>query len=98
MSSLVTRMIDFLARPSECDDLLKIATDYRDVVWQQRDIIARKEDEILRLKLEYSRWGRSIIENFLRASESGVDLSESLVAALRDFDDEIARLEEHAPA
>jgi hypothetical protein len=79
-------------------ELLDIATDYRDVVFQQRDVISRQQAEILQLKLEYSRWGRAVIENFLRASENGIDLSEALVAALRDFDDEIARLEEHSVA
>jgi hypothetical protein len=81
----------------EADQLLAIAQDYRAVVFEQKDLLARKDAEIFQLKLEYSRWGRAVVENFLTAQENGIDLRDALLDALRDFDDEVARLEEHAP-
>jgi hypothetical protein len=83
----------------EADEILKIAQDYRAVVHEQSDIIIRQQAEILLLKLEYARWGRGIIENFLIAMDNpDTELRDILIEALRDFDDEVARLEEHAPA
>jgi hypothetical protein len=83
----------------EAEELLQIATDYRDVVMQQSDIIVRQQADIAALKLEYSRWGRDIISNFLVLLENPeIDARDILIEALRDFDDEVARLEEHAPA
>jgi hypothetical protein len=80
-------------------DLLQIATDYRAVVHEQQDLIQRKDEEILRLKLEYTRWGRSVIENFLLALETPeVDMREVLWQAVADMNDEVARLEEHITA
>ena len=96
MPSFLQRLINYT---SQCDDLLRIATDYRDVVFQQRDIIQRKDEEILRLKLEYSRWGRDIIQNFLIALDSpDVDVRDLLWQAVADMNDEVARLEEHTAA
>lgn len=96
MNRFLQRLINYT---SQCDDLLRIATDYRDVVFQQRDIITRKDEEILRLKLEYSRWGRDIIQNFLIAlDQPDVDMRDVLWQAVADMNDEVARLEEHSAA
>lgn len=82
----------------EAEQMLAIAQDYRAVVHEQSDIIIRQQAEILLLKLEYARWGRSIVENFLVLLEDpDPGIRDVLLDALRDFDDEVARLEEHMP-
>lgn len=89
---MIRRLVNSL---TQCDDLLRIAKDYRDVVFEQRDIIQRKDEEIIRLKLEYSRWGRDVLQNFLIAlDQPEVDLRETIWQAVGDMNDEIARLEE----
>lgn len=91
--SITARILNAL---TQCDDLLRIATDYREVVYQQRDSLARKDEEIMRLKLEYSRWGRDILQNFLIALDNPeLDLREVLWKAVEDMNDEVARLSEH---
>lgn len=83
---------------ADVDDLIEIATEFQTIVFLQRDMLCRQQADILLLKLEHARGCRTLIENFLRIQEGGLDVRDELIAALRDFDDEVARLEEHAPA
>ena len=80
--------------------LISIAKDYREVAMEQRVIIQRQQAEIVRLKLEYTRWGKGIIENFLIGLDRPEDeegMRDLLALALVDMSDEIARIEEYAP-
>ena len=70
-------------------------------VFRQRrehlELIAWQQAEIVRLKAEYSRWGRDMLEQFLiwlDAPEHEDELRERLAAAVKDMNDECARLEE----
>lgn len=83
---------------ADVNDVLRIAHEFHQITLSQRHVIARQQAEIMRLKLEYSRWGRDIVSQFLVAQQAGTDLRDALTLALRDLDDEVARLEEHAPA
>ena len=78
------------------DDLLAVAHDYRDVVQEQKDIIARLNDEKSIMQLEHARNTRDILIAFLRCIDSPeIDVREPILLGLRDLSDEIARLEEH---
>ena len=71
--------------------------DALDVMHKQSDFIGIQQREILRLKHEYSTWGRDIIGNFMVAldrPEDHDDLREILIAAYREMSDEVARLGE----
>lgn len=62
------------------------------------EIISSQASEITRVTLEYTRWGRDMIENFLVGLDSPEDedeLRELLGCALIDMSDAVARIEEH---
>jgi len=77
-----------------CD--IYIATE---TISAQAEVIASQERDIMQLKLEYTRWGRDIIENFLIGLDNPEDedeLREFLEKAHIDLSDEVARIEEYA--
>ncbi len=57
-------------------DLLGIASGFHKITVEQKATIERQKDEILQLKLEYARWGRGVVENFLVALDRIVDSHE----------------------
>lgn len=90
---------------TDLDEVIGIAQDFQQIVFEQRDrnarlldLVAQQQSDIIHLKLEHARCIRSLLTEFLRVQENGTDVTDLLIAALRDFDDEVARLEEHAPA
>jgi hypothetical protein len=91
---------DLIRRLARDDgDILSIAMDFRAALYAEKDINARLAAEIDRLKLEHARTCRDLTEAFLTAvsDPEREDIRDKLIDALRDFDDEVARLEEHAP-
>lgn len=90
-------MIRRLFRFDRVELLFAICRDYRDVVRVQQEVIMRKNAELSALQLAYTRHVRDLVTQFVQAQEAGTDLREILLNAINDLDDEIARLEEHAP-
>jgi hypothetical protein len=81
-------------------DVTGIARSQQTIIKEQTRFIEIQQREIVRLKLEYTRWGRDVVENFLIALDSPEDeeeLRRHLSEALCDLSDEVARIEEHAP-
>ena len=77
-------------------DVLDIAHDYRELCSAQRDLIAHLQHEKVSQELQHSRALRSLIEQFLIVLDNPeYDIRDLLIASLSDFDDQIARLEEH---
>lgn len=77
--------------------MLDIAQSFQQIVIEQREVMARQQAEIITLKLEYSRWAKQIIENFLIGLDRPEDEEEMrviLAQAVEDMADEVARLEE----
>ena len=65
--------------------------------WQV--VYAAREQEIAELRLEHVRNVRDLVSHFLEALESDLDeeeLRETLENGLRDLNDHVARMEEHA--
>jgi hypothetical protein len=85
--------------PNREAEYFAIALDYRGALYDQKDINARLVAEIERMKLEHARTCRDLIEAFLTAHSDPErqDIRDRLIDALVDFDDEVARLEEHMP-
>jgi len=97
MNFLLRRMLNLdLLR-----DMSDIAVEQQTVINDQRRIIDSQMREIARIKLEYTRWGRDIVGNFIIAldkPEEQEEIRDILHEALSDLSDEVARIEEHAPS
>jgi hypothetical protein len=93
MIPLIRRLLNY----DTLDSIIGVAKEQQAVIEDQRRIIGFQQAEIQRLKIEYSRWGRDVIEQFLIAldrPEYEDDLRDRLIAAVEDMSDEVARLEE----
>lgn len=67
------------------------------VVQAQQESIKHLHYQLARAELQYARSCRDLIGHFLYSLENEIDVAEQLRAGLRDLNDEVARLEEHAP-
>ena len=93
---MIHRLIDRLMGSTTFDDLLAVANGLRDACNQQRDVIARLNNEKEEMVLEHARNTRNLLTAFLVCLESPeIDVREPILLGLRDLSDEIARLEEH---
>jgi hypothetical protein len=77
------------------DALIEVARSQSELIDLQNATIASLRSDLLSLDLAHIRNLRGVVEHFLIASESGIDVRDDLLDGLRDLSDHIARLEEH---
>jgi hypothetical protein len=75
---------------------ITVGVQQQEIIREQRDTIERQNLYIQQVQLEHTRSVRDIVEHFLIAHEQGIDVRDDLLDGLRDLNDHVARLEEHA--
>jgi hypothetical protein len=75
---------------------LTVGVQQQEVIREQRTIIERQNLYIQQVQLEHTRNVRNLVENFLIVQSDGEDVRDELIEGLRDLNDHVARLEEHA--
>lgn len=96
--SLIDRILNWDRLPIAVTVTRDPDLDMLQIVRRQNALLTAHEREIARLKLEYSKWGRTMIEKFIEIldrPEDQDDLRPLLHEALDDMNREVARLGEH---